>query len=157
MNVVYLALGSNIGNKKRILSEAESLINEKIGTVIHASSVHTTNPEGFISTHKFLNKVICVYSILSPQKILETILEIEKKLGRNAKSIDGNYQDRTIDIDILYYNDSIINVETLTVPHPHLHTRMFVLKPLLEIAPELIHPILQLSTKQMLLRLEKED
>jgi 2-amino-4-hydroxy-6-hydroxymethyldihydropteridine diphosphokinase len=155
MNVVYLALGSNKGNKQDTLNKAEALITDRIGEISISSTCYTTDPVGFISAHKFLNKVICVHSFLEAKDILFEISCIEEELGRTTKSTLGGYEDRTIDIDILYYNNAIIDTEDLIIPHPRMHTRLFVLHPLAEIAPNVIHPIFQLSTKEMLRKVEK--
>lgn len=133
MHTVYLGLGSNLGDRRAIIINTIKHINNKIGKVIKKSSLIETAPWGYNSTNKFLNACICVQTKLSPQQLLDTTQEIELLMGRTNKSINGIYEDRTIDIDILLYDDLKIDKPNLKIPHPLMKKREFVMKPLDEI------------------------
>lgn len=133
MHIVYLSLGSNLGEKEVVLRNAISSIKEKVGDVLRQSSFYQTEPWGFDSTNQFLNACICVSTNLTPIQLLETTQGIEKALGRDKKSIDGHYSDRVIDIDILLYDDLQLQTPELTIPHPLMKQRDFVMVPLKEI------------------------
>lgn len=136
----YLLLGGNLGNREENLSQAIHLIAEQIGEVKSLSSVYETAAWGKTDQPAFLNQAVAVITILSPLEVLENALEIEKKLGRIRKEKWG---ERLIDIDLLLFDNEVINIENmLQVPHPHMQNRKFVMAPLAEIAPEIIHPIL---------------
>lgn len=137
--VTYLSLGSNQGNKLKNLQEAIYLIAEKIGPTLKISSVYKTPSVGFVG-EDFFNICIKLSTYLPPDKILSNCLEIEKKLGRIRTNTNG-YSNRTIDIDILLFDDEIIFSHELTVPHPRMLDRKFVLVPLIEIASEVLHPV----------------
>jgi 2-amino-4-hydroxy-6-hydroxymethyldihydropteridine diphosphokinase len=145
---LYLSLGSNLGPKKQQLKEALKMIAKKIGPILLRSSFYETEPWGFSSEDLFLNIAVEVSATLSPQEILKQIDEIENFFGRERKCT--TYTSRTMDIDILFYDDLIINDQNLTVPHPRIQSRRFVLVPMTEIAPCLIHPILQKSISDLL-------
>ena len=132
-HMVYLALGSNIGDRRNALSEAIRLINERVGRVDKVSSFMETEPWGFKSEFKFLNAVLSVQSMLSPIEILHITQNIEKDMGREKKSLGGIYHDRIIDIDLLMYDSLQLNTPELTLPHPHMKEREFVMIPLMEI------------------------
>lgn len=131
--MVYLALGSNIGDRRNALSEAIRLIDERVGRVDKVSSFMETEPWGFKSEFKFLNAVLSVQSMLSPIEILHITQNIEKEMGREKKSLGGIYHDRIIDIDLLMYDSLQLNTPELTLPHPHMKEREFVMIPLMEI------------------------
>lgn len=152
-NKVYLALGSNLGNSKELIEQAYALLEKRIGPITHKSALYCTEPMGFTSNHMFTNSAICLQTNCSALEVLQLTQQIEIELGRTHKSINGNYADRFMDIDILYFNMEQINLPQLIVPHPRMHTRRFVLEPLCEIAPTLKHPILGKNTKQLLLNL----
>ena len=133
MHTVYLSLGSNIGNRSGIMRETLRLLGENVGEVSKTSSLHETEPWGFSSPNKFLNACVEVKTTLSPRRLLEVTQSIERKLGRMNKSANGTYEDRIIDIDILMYDDITINEPDLKIPHPLMHERDFVMKPLSEI------------------------
>ncbi len=139
-HIVFLSLGTNLGDKSRNLEEALALISEKIGTVTDRSSVMETPPWGFDSPHSFYNMVIKTETSLSPTEVLHISKEIERRLGRTEKTTQA-YLDRIIDIDLVMYDNLIIRTEQLTLPHPLFHKRDFVLEPLCEIDPDLIHPV----------------
>ncbi len=142
-HLVYLSLGTNLGNKEENLQNALKLLEEQIGDIMSLSALHASSPWGFVSENSFLNCVIAINTAFSPQELLSITQHIELSLGRTHKTKNGQYSDRLIDIDILLYDDMVIKSPTLTLPHPLMHRRMFVLTPLMEIAPSLIHPILQ--------------
>lgn len=150
MNKVYLGLGSNLGNRQQLLQQSIEMIKEQIGEVISQSALYVTEPWGFESAHPFLNAVVCCETSLNAFDILEQTQRIERQLGRQHKSINGQYTDRCIDIDLLLVNDEIIQTPQLTLPHPLMHKRQFVLEPLCEIAPDLMHPTLKVSISQLL-------
>jgi 2-amino-4-hydroxy-6-hydroxymethyldihydropteridine diphosphokinase len=147
-NRLYLLTGSNIEPRFSYLNSALNEIAQHIGVIATASSVFESEPWGFDSSGKFLNQVVLVHTSLSPEKVLKTILTIEKDMGRTRQ--EGAYTSRTIDIDILYYNDEQIDDTGLTIPHPRLHERRFTLLPLVEIAADLVHPVLQMKNIDLL-------
>lgn len=135
MHTAYLALGSNIGDRHRMITEAVGKINVRIGDVLRQSAFHETEPWGFVSDNMFLNAAVCVLTEMPPHRLLEATQSIEKEMGRTAKSEGGVYHDRVIDIDILLYDDLHISTPELTIPHPSMYERDFVMKPLMEILP----------------------
>lgn len=137
----YLGLGTNLGEDKTgILHQAIDHIGEQVGRVLACSSFMESEPWGFSSDNRFLNAVVAIDTALSPHELLETTQSIERLMGRTHKTVDGNYTDRNIDIDILLYGDCVIATAELTIPHAHLLQRQFVYIPLLEIAPDVIYP-----------------
>lgn len=134
----YLGIGTNLGDRAENLTRAVALISEQVGTVLACSSFMETAPWGFTSDNHFLNAVLAVDTALSPHELLRVTQSIERELGRLHKTIDGNYSDRIIDIDILLYDDLTIVSEELTIPHPYILMRDFVYLPLGEIAPEVL-------------------
>ena len=147
---VFLGLGSNTGNKNENLMRAIENLSLALGSPATLSSIIESEPWGFESKSSFLNCVAAFDTALSPTGLLDIIESIEKQLGRTKKSTKGQDSDRPIDIDILFYGNECINTERLTIPHPQLHKRNFVLIPLCEIAPQLIHPLLQKSIKELI-------
>lgn len=148
MKKAFLGLGSNLGNREEYLQKAKVSIEESIGPVVSASSVYKTEPWGFGNDKEFLNMVICVETSLSPSDLLGMILIIESQLGRIR--CEKQYSSRNIDIDILLYNNEIVDKAALKIPHPRMHERKFVLVPLCEIEPGMIHPVLNKSIKSLL-------
>ena len=140
MATVYLGLGTNLGNKEANLRTAIYKLQERIGKQVSLSSFYETAPWGFESDHSFLNAAIGLETSLSPIEILHITQEIEKELGRTKKSVTGSYSDRLIDIDILLYDTLVLQTPELTIPHPLMTERDFVMKPLIEIAGNVIHP-----------------
>jgi 2-amino-4-hydroxy-6-hydroxymethyldihydropteridine diphosphokinase len=128
-----------MGNKKDYIAKATQALNQRVGKVISVSKYYETAAWGNTEQEDFLNIALELKSTLSPQETLDIVLDIEKTMGRERAE---KWAARTIDIDILLYDDLVLNTDTLTIPHPHLHERNFVLIPLMEIAPEVIHPIL---------------
>lgn len=137
MATLYLSLGTNMGDRPKNLSQAMELIAREVGTVVAASDVIETEPWGFDSGNAFLNMVAKVETELEPLQVLHTTQDIEKRLGRSEKSVNGVYHDRIIDIDLLMYDDLTMNTPQLTLPHPLMRQRPFVMEPLSQIAPEL--------------------
>lgn len=133
MHTVYLSLGSNLGDRKATMRRAIGLLNERAGSVDRQSSFIETEPWGFESTNKFLNMCVRLITTLSPEQLLLATKQIERELGRTQKSVNGQYHDRPIDIDILMYDDVHLDSNDLTLPHPHMQEREFVMKPLREI------------------------
>jgi 2-amino-4-hydroxy-6-hydroxymethyldihydropteridine diphosphokinase len=129
----YLGLGSNLGHKKANIDNAIRKIEAVVGGVIRRSDYYVSAPWGFESEHDFVNVVICVETDLEPLELLRRLQEIEQELGRKEKSVGGIYTDRVIDIDILLYEDLVIDLPELKVPHPLMKERDFVMKPLNEI------------------------
>lgn len=139
--VVYLALGSNLGARYILLSQAITRLDEEVGSIMDIAPYYETAPWGFTSEHHFLNTVVALRTHLSAEELLTETQRIERSLGRTSKHLrDENYTDRTIDIDILFYGEEVICSNHLVVPHPLLHERLFVLEPLAQIAPNLMHP-----------------
>lgn len=130
---VYLSLGSNIGDRERTMRLAVVLLERRVGHVERQSSLHDTAPWGFMSANRFLNACVLVLTELSPRQVLEATQAIERELGRTQKSVAGQYHDRTIDIDILLYDDLHLDEPDLHIPHPHMTERDFVMNPLDEI------------------------
>ena len=137
MHQVYLSLGTNLGDKEANLKAAIEEIRKRVGEITSLSAFHASEPWGFESENSFLNAVCCVHTDLSPMETLRTTQEIERSLGRLKKSTGGNYSDRVIDIDILLYDDLHIDTPELTIPHPLMWQRDFVMIPLREIAPDI--------------------
>lgn len=133
MHVVYLGLGSNLGERERYVAEAVARIDERVGQVVRQSSLYVTEPWGFRSVHPFVNAVVCCQTTLTPRQLLCATQQIERELGRRHKSHDGAYEDRTIDIDILLYDDLRVDEPDLQIPHPLMYEREFVMQPLREI------------------------
>ena len=132
-HIVYLGLGSNMGDKQAHLERAIEKIGELVGTVERVSSFYETEPWGFESENRFLNAAIAVRTTYSPQEVLLLTQQIERELGRKKKSVRRQYSDRPIDIDILLYDDITVDEPHLKIPHPLMHQRDFVMIPLREI------------------------
>ena len=130
---VYLGLGSNLGDCRKNLERAIRLIGDRVGQVTRQSSFIETEPWGFESPNKFLNAVILCETTRSPREVLMLTQQIERDMGRMKKSVSGGYADRAIDIDILLYDDVTIDEPDLKIPHPLMHERDFVMRPLNEI------------------------
>ena len=137
MNIVFLQLGSNLGNRESLLQDAISAIEERVGKIIEKSKVYESAPWRDEGQENYLNQILKVKTEISADDVLSTILDVEKELGRIRLEKWG---ERLIDIDIIFYNDSIIETAELCVPHKHMHERMFVLTPLHNIAPDMVHP-----------------
>ena len=151
MAEVYVGLGTNLGDKEQNLRDAVQKIEEQIGKVVSLSAFYVTAPWGFASENSFLNAAACVDTDLSPLEVLRETQLIERELGRTKKSVDGVYSDRLIDIDLLLYGDKILQDERLSLPHPLMAERKFVLEPLAEIAPDVVHPVLHKTIRDLCL------
>lgn len=147
MNTVYLLLGSNMGNSEQMLTVATNMIEKNIGKLTKSSSIYRTAAWGNEDQPDFLNQIIIVSSSLSSSTVLKEMFVIEKEMGRVRTTKNAS---RVIDIDMLFFNDEIIQTETLTVPHPQIQNRRFVLVPLAEIALDFIHPLLKKSSLELL-------
>lgn len=148
MHQVFLGAGGNIGNKRDNFDKVYTFIKNELGTIVKSSSVYETPPWGFDATENFWNMVLIINTEFSATELLGKINKIENSFGRTRDSL--NYKSREMDIDILYFDDEIINTENLTIPHPLLHKRLFVLVPLAEIAPQFVHPILKQTSVEIL-------
>jgi 2-amino-4-hydroxy-6-hydroxymethyldihydropteridine diphosphokinase len=146
---IYIGLGSNQGNREQLIEKAIELLSVALGAPIQQSTIIETEPWGFESDFPFLNMVACFNCNLQPLELLDLTEKTEKELGRTTKSSGGIYKDRPIDIDILLYGNRVIESERLTIPHPRLHERHFVLEPLKEISPQLVHPILKKTIAEL--------
>ncbi|WP_321514861.1 2-amino-4-hydroxy-6-hydroxymethyldihydropteridine diphosphokinase [Marinifilum fragile] len=139
MAKVYFLIGGNLGDRELILKSTVEALGNDVGKVLNVSAIYETEPWGFEHEQSFLNQVVIVESNLLPEAVLYQTQEIEKTLGRIRKK--NRYSERTIDVDILFYDDLIIDTERLEVPHPRMGERMFALAPLSEIVPDFIHPV----------------
>lgn len=140
-NEVVLGLGSNLGNREKNIKLAVEEIKKRFQTEVKSSSIYETLPWGFETDNLFLNSCVVFTSSESPKSILEALKWIEIKLGRVKKSQKKEYFSRTIDIDILYVGDLVVNTEDLVIPHPLIYARSFVLTPLSEILPDFLDPV----------------
>ena len=146
MKDLYLGFGSNISERKEILLASYKKVEARIGTIVKKSEIHETEPWGYESQPPFLNSVLKIETSLSPDEVLLEIKAIEAELGRKRTIKWGP---RTIDIDILFYGSEIIKKKHLTIPHPHIQERLFVLEPLKEIALNLLHPVLKKTVVEL--------
>lgn len=146
---VFLALGSNLGNRQQNIETAYRKIEERIGRITSFSAFYYSSPVGFESEHDFVNSVCEVMCKLNIYSLFAEIQSIEKEMGRHSKSRAGEYADRIIDIDLLLAENRVISTPGLTVPHPRMHLRSFVMDPLCEIAPEVVHPVLRKTIRQL--------
>lgn len=150
MAKVYLGLGTNLGDKEKNLRDAVEKIKKRVGNVHSLSAFYATAPWGFKSENTFLNAAVDVETVLSPRELLAATQQIEREMGRTAKSANHTYADRLIDIDLLMYDDLVISEPDLVLPHPLMHERRFVMEPLAEIAPDLVHPFLKETMQKLL-------
>ena len=149
MKKVYLSLGSNIGDKKQNIEIAKKHLQNECGNITLVSDYFETEPWGFSSENNFINIALELETKLSPIGLLNKVLNIEKEIGRVRIKNAKTYNDRLIDIDIVFYENEIINTPDLIIPHPLMHKRLFVLQPLSQIIPDFIHPIFKKSIKHL--------
>ncbi|WP_298766763.1 2-amino-4-hydroxy-6-hydroxymethyldihydropteridine diphosphokinase [uncultured Alloprevotella sp.] len=147
---LLIALGANIGSRAAALRAAIAALTAEVGLLVKCSAFYETEPEGFQSSHAFLNAVAHFETTHSAPRILQITQAIERRMGRTIKSQDGIYHDRPIDIDILALGDTICHTQDLTLPHPHIAERRFVLEPLTEILPTWRHPLTHATATEML-------
>lgn len=148
MHKVYLGIGGNIGNKQNNFKEVYQIIENELGKIEKTSSIYETPPWGFQSNDTFWNSVIEISSSYSAEEVLSKIHSIEKKFDR--KRGNEQYSSRKMDIDILYFDDIFMETKILIIPHPRMHQRKFVLVPLTEIAKDYKHPLLRMTSLEML-------
>ena len=146
---IFFALGTNLGDKQKNIEDAYDKIEERIGRIISVSALYVTEPIGFESENLFVNSVCEVVSNMDIYSIFVQTQSIEREIGRLEKSQNLIYADRVIDIDLLLVDDLVINTPDLIIPHPRLHERDFVLSPLVEIAPDFIHPIFKETISEL--------
>jgi len=146
MSKVYLSIGSNKGNRSVLINKAIDEIEKKVGKIISRSSIYQSKSWGFDS-NDFYNLCLLIDTDIVPKSLLVNLKKIEKSMGR--EDIDGSYSDRFIDIDILFYDNIITDSEDLKIPHPKIEIRKFVLVPMLEIADDYLHPILNKTIKEL--------
>lgn len=144
-HIVYIAFGSNAGNRRVYIKKALAEL-KKSGRILQISKITETKPEGYTTQGRFLNGVLKFETKLTPSKLLKTLKKIEKSAGRKKTFENGP---REIDLDIIFYENRIIKTKNLQIPHPRAHKRAFVMKPLCEIAPDLIHPNLNQSVREL--------
>ena len=150
-----LLLGSNLGERAVLLAQARTFIEQDCGALVKVSAVYETEPVGFSADTMFLNQALLIETSRSPQALLAQCLQIERNMGRiRPMNPAVAYCSRNIDIDILFYEDTICECPELTLPHPRLHLRAFALKSLADVAPDWRHPILGLTAKELLKRLD---
>lgn len=147
MPIAYIGIGSNLGNRKENCLSALRLVSAEAGTIIKQSSLYETRPWGVEDQPKFINMAAELLTETGPKQLLEILKKIEKELGREETHRWGP---RTIDLDILFYDDLILETPDLRIPHPLMHLREFVLKPLAEIAPDKVHPVLKKTVRELL-------
>lgn len=145
MPIVYLSLGSNIGDKAAQIAQALDRL-AKVFTVKRVSPIYLTEPVGLKDQDWFLNCVAEVETEKDPEKLLSSLQSIEKKMGKTKTKVNGP---RTIDIDILFYDEQIVNRKNLVIPHPKLHTRLFVLRPMMDLNPGFLHPALKKTIQEL--------
>ena len=148
-STVIAGLGSNLGDRFAALGRAMELISEEAGEISAASSVWETEPWGFDADELFLNMVVVIRTTLDPARMMQLFRSIEGRMGRK-RSGGGQYESRIIDLDILLWDNRVITLPGLEVPHPKLHSRRFVLEPLAEVVPEATHPVTGLTVTEML-------
>ncbi|MGN1353731.1 MAG: 2-amino-4-hydroxy-6-hydroxymethyldihydropteridine diphosphokinase [Alloprevotella sp.] len=154
---LYVALGANLGNRRQNIEQAIEALARRIGSCGGCSALYETKPQGFHSDHLFLNAVAVFETSLPTAELLDITQTIESSLGRTTKSHDGMHTDRTIDIDLLIYGRQTVRTDNLTLPHPLMSRRRFVMEPMAELAPDLVHPLLGQSMKDLLNQLNQLD
>ena len=147
---VFVLLGSNLGDRELLVNQACKMMGERCGEIFAKSRLYETEPWGFKAEHWFLNQVVEMKTSLSPDALMQHLLDIEKELGRDRSMLHEGYVSRPMDLDILYFGGKIIDTQLVTAPHPRLHLRRFTLLPLCDTAPDFVHPILKKTNLQLL-------
>jgi len=150
MHTVYIALGTNLGARRQNLAQAEKAL-KQIVFVVSKSSIYETPPWGYSDQPAFLNQVLMIDTSLEPENLLVELKRIERELGREESF---RYGPRLIDLDILFYDNIVYNSDKLSIPHPQIVNRAFVLTPLVELAPEMMHPIENKTMSELLLNVD---
>lgn len=149
MSIVYVGLGSNLGDRRKNITNATILLGAIMGEIKNLSSIYETTPWGYKSDHLFMNAVAVVETKEEPTTCLKMAKAIEREMGRTYEQA-GCYEDRIIDLDILMYDNLTVTDKNLTIPHPLIQDREFVLVPLCEVAPNLVHPVLKKTVCELL-------
>lgn len=151
MATIHLLLGTNQGDRKDNLDLAHTMILEKMGSIVRISQIYSSSPWGFEADQDFFNQVVCVETQLKPMEVLTEILDFEEQYGRIRETKDGVkiYYSRIIDIDILLWEDLVMETEELVIPHPRMLERRFALLPLAEVSPEFEHPVLKTTIQEL--------
>lgn len=155
VETIGISFGSNLGDRIEFLKTAEKILKSEGIEITSISSIYETNPHGYSSANKFLNQIALGKTCLPPEEILQKLLETEKKCGRVRSP--GKTLDRTLDLDLLFYGNHILNMENLIIPHPKMHQRKFILLPLHEISPDWIHPLTRISINELLSEANNQD
>lgn len=152
MNIVYIAFGSNIGDRYEAVEKALEMIEQRGMKIVKKSKIYQTEPYGYTDQPEFINGAVCVETLLNAREVLVNLLDVEGEIGRVR---EFKWGPRIIDLDIIFYNNDIISEEDLKVPHPDMQNRDFVLGPLMDICPELIHPLLGEKVKELYNKIKK--
>lgn len=150
MSEAIISLGSNLGDKKRNLADALQMLGDRRCSVVAVSHLYETEPWGFVTDDVFLNQIAVVETTLSPRELIDILLDIERQLGRSRTSTSQGYSSRPIDLDVIFFDDLITDDTHITLPHPKMHLRRFVLEPLNELRPNFIHPLFNKTVAQLL-------
>lgn len=156
MAVAYLLVGGNLNNTVEKFDRLKDMLQNQIGKILCSSKLYQSAPWKFKSLHSFVNQAIAIQTELNPEELLDKTQDIEESFGRKRNN-SGQYEDRSMDIDIIFYDNEIINKENLYIPHPRMHLRNFVLKPLKEIAPTYLHPALKKTITELFLECEDKN
>ena len=158
LHSAYIGLGSNLGNSRSLLREAWQALGRHPEINLHVlSSPYRTRPVGMESSHWFINAAGRLYTTLSPEALLELLLKTEQQFGRVRHPESAGYQDRTLDLDLLLFGDCIMQTDQLSLPHPAIHERLFVLVPLQEIGAQTAHPLLKKTMSELLATQEEKN
>lgn len=154
MSIALLSLGSNLGDRVKNIYDGIQKVADKVGKVISYSPLYESKPWGVVSPNDYINACILVEAQTSPEEVMTILHDIEKEMGRVRST---KYNDRTLDIDLLLFDQLIIDTEELKIPHPRMHERLFVLVPANQIVPMFIHPLFQKSIQELLLECTDES
>ncbi len=157
MNIAYICAGSNLGDRVGYLQQANNLLNYTQNIkVVESSSLYESEPVGYTDQEWFVNAVMLIETTLSPQELLVECLRIEKQLGR-VRDPKNRWGERTLDLDILFYGDKVIEEESLQIPHPRMHERAYALVPMLELNPDFVHPAIKKTVFEIHSELENPE